>query len=102
MRVAIPHGLGKDEVRQRLKSRSHELADFIPGDVADVTTGWPSEDRMTMCVAAMGQQLDGLVDIEDGQVVFEVVLPAALSFVEPVVKSAIQKGGQKLLEAPKE
>ena len=101
MRVAIPHQLGKDEVRRRLKTRSHELGDFIPGDVADVSTGWPSEDRMTMRVAAMGQQLDGLVDIEENQVVFEVVLPAALGFIEPVVEGAIRKGGQKLLEAPK-
>ena len=100
MRVAIPHQLGKDEVRRRLKARGHEIADHIPGGLADVTTGWPNEDRMTMRVAAMGQTLDGLVDIEESQVVFEVVLPAALSFVEPAVEGAIRKGGQKLLEPP--
>ena len=55
---------------------------------------------MTMRVAAMGQQIDGLVDIEESQVVFEVVLPPALSFVEPMVAGAIRKTGQKLLAAP--
>jgi hypothetical protein len=100
MRVAIPHRLGKEEVRHRLKSRIHELADHLPGGMAEVTTTWPSEDRMTMRVSAMGQQIDGHVDIEDSQVVFEVVLPAALSFVEPIVEGAIRKGGQKLLAPP--
>jgi hypothetical protein len=100
MRIAIPHQLGKDEARHRLKSHSHEIADHIPGGVAEVTTGWPSEDRMTMRVTALGQALDGLVDIEDGQVVFEIALPAALSFIEPAVEGAIRQSGQKLLAAP--
>jgi hypothetical protein len=100
MRVPIPHQLGKDEARRRLKTRIHELADHIPGGMAEVTTAWPSEDRMTMHVSAMGQQLDGHVDVEDTQVVFQVVLPAALSFVEPIIEKALRKGGQKLLAPP--
>ena len=101
MRVAIPHQLGKEEARRRLKSRSHEIADHLPGGMADVTTGWPSDDRMTMRIAALGQALDGAVEIEESQVVFEFALPASLSFIEPAVEGAIQKSGQKLLEAPK-
>ena len=101
MRVAIPHQLGKDEVRHRLKSRSHEIADQIPGGMAQVTTAWPSEDRMAMNVQAMGQTLQGAVDIEEGQLVFEIDLPAALSFIEPMVEKAIRQQGQKLIEAPK-
>ena len=100
MRVPIPHNLGKDEARRRLKTRIHELADHIPGGMAEVTTSWPSEDRMTMRVSAMGQQRDGHVDVEDNQVVFQVVLPAALSFVEPIIEKALRKGGQKLLAPP--
>lgn len=30
MRVPITHSLPKEEVRQRLRSRSHEIADAIP------------------------------------------------------------------------
>lgn len=100
MRVPIPHQLGKDEARRRLKTRIHELPEQLPGGAAEVTTAWPSEDRMTMRISAMGQQLDGLVDIEESQVVFQVTLPAALSFIEPMVAGAIRKGGQKLLAAP--
>ncbi len=98
MRVPIAHDLPKEEVRRRLRERSHEIANFIPGGVADVTTGWPDEDHMTLDVRAMGQGIDGQVIIEENQVVFEVNLPPALSFVEPMVSGAIRSQGQKLLE----
>ena len=65
MEVAIPHALGRDEVRNRLRSRSHMIADGIPGGMAQVETAWASEDRMTLDISAMGQVLTGLLDMED-------------------------------------
>lgn len=97
MRVPIAHDLPKEEVRRRLRERSHEIANFVPGGMAEVTTGWPGEDRMTLGVRAMGQGIDGEVIIEDRQVIFVVDLPPALSFVEPMVAGAIRDKGQKLL-----
>jgi hypothetical protein len=97
MRVAIPHDLPRETVRERLRSRSHEIADQVPGGMAEVTTTWASEDSMTMRVTAMGQNLDGRVDIEEGQLVFEIDLPPALGFVEPMVANAVRQQGQKLL-----
>ena len=96
MRVAIPHSLDNETVRQRLKSKSHEIGNAIPGGGA-VATAWPSEDRMTMDISAMGQSLRANVDLEPGQVVLEVDLPPALSFIEPMVAGAIKQQGQKLL-----
>jgi hypothetical protein len=52
---------------------------------------------MTMDITAMGQNLHANVDLEPGQLVFEVPLPAALSFIEPMVAGAIRQQGQKLL-----
>lgn len=98
MRVPIPHSLPKEEVRHRLASRSHEIANFIPGGMADVATAWPGEDVMTLSVRAMGQGIEGRVLIEDRQVVFEIDLPPALSFVEPMIAGAIRQQGTKLLE----
>lgn len=98
MRVPIPHDLPREEVRRRLSSRSHEIVNFIPGGMAKVTTAWPDEDTMTLAVAAMGQGIDGRVIIEERQVVFEVNLPPALAFVEPMVAGAIRKQGTRLLE----
>ena len=97
MRAAIPHSIGQDEARRRIRSRSHEIAGFIPGGFADVTTSWPSDDRMDLVVAAMGQHLTGHIDIEESQVVFVVDLPPALSFIEPMMQGAIESKGRKLL-----
>lgn len=97
MRVPIAHDLPREEVRRRLRERSPEIASFVPGGIADVTTAWPDEDHMTLGVRAMGQGIDGQIIIEDHQVVFEVNLPPALSFVEPMVAGAIRDKGQKLL-----
>ena len=55
---------------------------------------------MAMSVKAMGQELRGDVEIEDGQVVFDVDLPPALGFLEPMIASAFKQGGQKLLAPP--
>ena len=98
MRVPIAHDLPKEEVRRRLRERSHEIADFVPGGMAKVETAWPEEDRMTLGVRAMGQGIDGQVIIEERQVIFEVNLPPALSFVEPMVAGAIRDQGQKMLD----
>ena len=100
MEVAIPHQLGRDEVRNRLRSRSHMIADGIPGGMAQVTTGWPSEDRMTLDIAAMGHALTGHIDVEDSQVVLHMELPPALGFLKPIVEGAIRQQGHKLLAGP--
>ena len=98
MRVPIPHQLPREEVRRRLHGRSHEIANFIPGGMAQVDTTWPNEDTMTLAVKAMGQGITGRVLIEEHQVVFEVDLPPALAFVEPMIAGAIRQQGQKLLD----
>jgi len=100
MEVAIPHNLGRDEVRNRLRSRSHMIGEGIPGGMADVRTAWPSDDRMTLDIAAMGQVLTGHIDVEDSQVVLHMELPPALGFLKPIVEGAIRQQGQKLLAGP--
>ena len=102
MRVVLPHDLDKATVRERLRSRSHEIADHIPGSMATVETSWPNEDRMDMTVRAMGQDLRGAVELEERQVVFTVVLPPALGFIEPIIEGAIKTTGRKLIEPPRD
>ena len=97
MRVAVPHSLGREEVRRRLKGRVHELADVMPGGMAEVSSHWPTEDRMALTVAAMGQTVTGKIEIDDAVVTVDVALPLALSFVEPMIRKAVESKGQKLL-----
>jgi hypothetical protein len=51
-----------------------------------------------MQVSAMGQQVSTLVDIEDEAIIFQLDLPPALSFVEPMIRGVIAEKGQKLLK----
>ena len=98
MRVPIPHSLGKDEARRRLKSRSGDLAGMMPGGMADVAVTWPEEDRMNLAVTAMGSSVDAAVEVGDSAVTVIVDLPLALKFFEPMIRSAVEKNGQKLLK----
>jgi len=100
MRVEIPHNLDKATARERLRANSHKIAEQFPGGMAQVETSWPDEDTMAMHVRAMGQELSGRVELEEGKLVFNVVLPAALSFVEPIISGAIRQSGQKLIAPP--
>ena len=100
MRVEIPHNLDKATARERLRANSHKIAEQFPGGMAQVETSWPDEDTMAMHVRAMGQELSGRVELEEGKLVFNVVLPAALSFVEPIISGAIKQSGQKLIAPP--
>ena len=101
MQVIIPHQLGRVEVRHRLKTRSPELGKSIPGGMAQVTTEWPSQDRMNLTVTAMGQMIAGYMDIHDTDVEVVLDLPPMLSFIQPLVEGAIRQQGQLLLAPPK-
>lgn len=97
MRVAIPHKLGLEQARERLRKRVHEIADHVPGGVAEVETGWTGTDTMDLTIRAMGQTLRGELTVEESEVVITMDLPFALSFVEPMIVGAIRENGQKLL-----
>jgi len=42
--------------------------------------------------------VDGNVDVEDTQLLFNVTLPPMLSFLEPMIAGAIRQQGPKLLK----
>ena len=98
MRVPIPHTLGKDEARRRLKARSGDLAGMMPGGMADVAVSWPGEDRMALAVTAMGSSINASVEVGESAVVVDIDLPMALKFFEPLIRGAVEKNGQKLLK----
>lgn len=97
MRIAVPHSLGREEVRRRLHARLPEMSELIPGGIAEVEAGWANEDRVTLLIRAMMQEVSGSIDVEDTQIVFTINLPPALSFVEPMIRGAVEDKGRKLL-----
>ncbi|WP_019834358.1 polyhydroxyalkanoic acid system family protein [Sphingomonas sp. PR090111-T3T-6A] len=95
--IEIPHTLGRQEVRRRLANRIGELPQHIPGGVAQMTTAWPGEDRMTVHIVALGQSANATIDIEDRIVRVGLILPPILSFMSGAISAAIQRGGEELL-----
>ena len=98
MRVALPHNLGREEVRRRLSSRSHEIGDMIPGGMAQVTSSWPTDDLMELTVCALGQTITGDIEIYEAQVVIAFDLPQTLSFLRPMIEGAVRSNAARLLE----
>lgn len=97
MRVALPHDLGREEVRRRLSARSHEIGDMIPGGLAQVTSNWPTDDLMELTIYALGQTITGDIEIYEAQVVIAFDLPPALSFLRPMIEGAVRNNATRLL-----
>jgi len=99
LNVSIPHKLGREEAKRRLKNRIGELSGHIPGGAADVRTNWPTEDRMNLDVEAMGQTVSTVLDVEENAIRLQMQLPAMLGFMSGAIEKAIRKkGGEILLE----
>ena len=97
MQFALTHDLTAEEVRHRLRTRAPEIAELVPGGLAQVTTAWPDENRMDMTIAAMGKEISGHVAIGEHEVVFVVNLPASLSLFAGMIGSKLEEKGRKLL-----
>ena len=61
MRVALPHTLGKDEVRRRMHRHADEIGGFFPAGLARVTTGWPRAWRKGPLEAAVKKEAGRLL-----------------------------------------
>lgn len=98
MRVTIPHELGREEVRRRFDAHAHEIADMLPGGLARIDTRWLDDDRLGLSIAALGQQMNGEVEIEDDRVTIALDLPPALALARPLIEGAVRSQGSKWLE----
>ena len=96
--IDVPHRLGKDGARARLRSRTGELAQHIPGGMADVRASWPTEDEMMLDISAMGQTIAARLEVEDARVRVHLVLPAMLSFFSGMIGAAVRDQGTRMLE----
>lgn len=98
MRVTLPHQLSRDEVRRRMHAHAGEIGSFFPPGLAEVTTTWPSEDRMDITATVMGFAIPGGVDIRDEEVIIEMHLPAMLGVMRGALERAVKKEGVRLLK----
>jgi hypothetical protein len=93
--VSIPHRLGREEARRRLKTGLTRAAANLP--VLKVDEEKWDGDRMIFRVRALGQAAGGHVDVEDDHVRVEVTLPWLLQRFAEVAQATIKNRGKLLL-----
>ena len=94
--VDLPHKLGAEEAKRRMRSGIGKLHDYIPGG-GHVESGWEG-NRMTLRVQAMGQEVVGHIDVEETKVRVELMLPPILSLFAGKVEGLLRSRGSELLE----
>ena len=95
--INLPHKLGAEEAKRRMRDGIGKLKDHVPGGAAEVTSRWDG-DRMYLSVKAMGQEVDGHIDVEADKVRLELVLPAFLALFASKIEGLLRKKGGELLE----
>ena len=94
--VDLPHNLGREEARRRIAANIGGLQNHIPGG-ADVTSSWTG-DRLDLGVAAMGERIQGTLDVEDNRVRVRLALPGMLGMFGGLIAGALKSQGGLLLE----
>lgn len=95
--IDLPHNLGREEARRRMQARIGELPGHMPGGVADVRASWPQDYRMALDVAALGQSVSAVLDVEDKLIRISLELPPMLRFASGAIEAAVQRKGRELL-----
>ena len=91
--VSIPHKLGKAEAHGRLQTW-HDAASKRSSATRSLpsTSRW-NEDRMDFRVGAMGQTVDGHLEVMQDQVRVEVQLPWILAMIAEKAKTLHSEAG---------
>jgi len=96
--IDVPHRLGRDAARDRMKARIGELAGHLPGGMAEVSSSWPEPYVMALDLSAIGQRVAARLLVEDARVRVHLDLPPMLAMFSGAIEAAVAKGGARLLE----
>lgn len=96
--ITIPHQLGKDQARARIESGFGRIEQqFAGGGQAKVEKSWDG-DRMIFTAVAMGQTINGTLDVLDDAVRLDIALPGFLAMFAGKVKDKVQDEARLLLK----
>src|SRR5262245_60733770 len=83
--LTIPHELGRAEARRRIDEGFANLTRSLGAVAGALSKSWTG-DRLSFAFSALGQQISGIVDVEDASVKLEVLLPNVLAMLANKVK----------------
>ena len=95
--ASIPHRLGRDEARARLKAGAERLQSQFGGQVAHLQQTW-TDYRADFAFSAMGQSITGRLHVEEQAIKLSVDVPWMLAVLADRIKGRIEQEGRKLLE----
>jgi hypothetical protein len=94
--IDLPHKLGAEEAKRRMQGGIGKLKNHIPGGGL-VQSSWDG-NRMNLRVQAMGQLVEGHLDVEETKVRIELMLPAFFSLFSGTIEGLLRSRGSELLE----
>lgn len=96
--VLIPHQLGLAEARRRLDGGIEQARALLSRSAITMADAKWDADRLTFAVGALGQRVDGQIDVAEDNVRLEIKLPWLLALFAERAQRAIQKEGTLLLQ----
>jgi len=93
--VDIPHKLGRDEAKDRLRKGLDKLTSFIPG--AGILDDRWDGDSLSFKVRALGQTATAKLDVFDDRVHAVIDFPPLLSLFADKARQVLSDSGRKLL-----
>jgi hypothetical protein len=94
--LSLPHNLGEQEAKRRLVSGIADARQKYPQFMRGASDTW-SGNRMDFCAAAMGQTINGHVDVLPRSVNISIDLPFVLAMIAERLRPQIESEGRKLL-----
>ena len=94
--IDLPHKLGVEEAKNRMQRGVGKLGNHIPGG-AQVDSRWEG-DRMHLRVRAMGQAINGTIDVMESKVRLELMLPAFLAMFAGKIEGLLRGKAAEVLE----
>lgn len=95
--VDVPHRLGRDGAKERLKARAGELGNHLSGGMAQVTSEWVGPYELALGIGAMGQTISARLEVQETVVRVHLQLPPMLGLFSGVIGSAVRDNGVRLL-----
>jgi hypothetical protein len=95
--VLIPHRLGKDEALRRLKSGIDQAAARFKSAFTVQEETW-NDNVLQFRVKALGQGVQGRIEIEETQVKLDVELPWLIARLAKNIQRVVQTQGLGILE----
>ena len=95
--VSIPHRLGKEEARRRLKGGLANVGTHF-GHLMSVQEQTWTDDHLQFRVSALGQVAGGAIDVAEDHVRLEVFLPWLLATLAETLQPLIRREGTLMLE----